>query len=824
MNALTYLSPDLRKQAALLFKQAASPTMAGGDMPFEQALSSLGHAVLKDKAPGLLDYEIGFQVVDKNDDNTRAVGVFGFKVGRQWLYAPIFFIEGDIKGQDLLYIKDEDLFVPMKENWLNYLIGKKPTVLGKQVGRDLSRQGVVSPNFFQFSKSPSKYAAAEDWLSGFLPAFGHAVTTTPDLASPQAMDLPTFLKTAGVVAVQALHSLVTDYPSLLQGIDRFYDKEAFDKAVDDASRVQPSTCVKSARNQEVISTPAGGLFPGVTPSTATTSGDTTTQTAKMAANISDDTQTALLFLRSHLVKPQHAALLNDDEREALIRRGRLVLDKRADEDVTRSYEAVDLERLQSPGESGLYEVLVSPDDFAECAVFMFPYDHTGKKRQCLVVRTDNKTWLLTHSSRIWTKEQKPRGDFEKWCGDLPEAKGSSSAQVLVGPHGHHATLPVYTLSRGTGGVFDADFVEHPAVDRPASTKNERTEGLKDRFTRMATKRHGKIVLTGARGTKFRAYGDALYIPVGTKSLKLHSGYCPCESDSEPPPILELANLVDLRMGIMRAADFKGLKIKKTASGYRLGESATLTEVDALEKLVASYGLRENVAETLLKRAADQGSTEVNLQYPESGAYPDMEKKAGPSYELQRGGPDAPPHPDVFPTTDPMTGGLADVMPNFRANIPATDVYGRTVTNREEHRPWPASQPHMVGGDNDGPPDQDKQTLGLAMRASQTGQKEVFDSSMIGSIVKRTKVESVLDDKLLGSSMDTMNQYGKALAHLYYNRDTWEDRFGKSEVPELEDLLQSTFENLGDATLRLREGTVDPGPDEGMLPDLDDKPV
>jgi len=55
----------------------------------------------------LLDYEVGFQLMDRNDDNTKAVGVFGFKIGSQWLYCPVFFLNGDLKGTELLYIKDQ---------------------------------------------------------------------------------------------------------------------------------------------------------------------------------------------------------------------------------------------------------------------------------------------------------------------------------------------------------------------------------------------------------------------------------------------------------------------------------------------------------------------------------------------------------------------------------------------------------------------------------------------------------------------------------------------------------------------------------------------
>ena len=94
----------------------------GDDTSFEQSFSNLAHAYLRDSAPKLLDHEIGFQLLDRNRENTKAVGIFAFKVGSNWLYAPVFFLNGDLKGHELLYIKNQDMFVPLKENWINYLI------------------------------------------------------------------------------------------------------------------------------------------------------------------------------------------------------------------------------------------------------------------------------------------------------------------------------------------------------------------------------------------------------------------------------------------------------------------------------------------------------------------------------------------------------------------------------------------------------------------------------------------------------------------------------------------------------------------------------
>jgi len=146
---------------------------SGGETEFEQAFSSLAYAYLRDKAPRLLDFMVGFQLVERNEDNTKAMGVFGFNIDKQWLYAPVFFLNGDLKGHELLYVKSNDSFVPMKENWVNYIMSRKPHVLGEGDARSLSDLGGVHPDIRSLSIPPSvgggKRAADEEWVKEVLP-------------------------------------------------------------------------------------------------------------------------------------------------------------------------------------------------------------------------------------------------------------------------------------------------------------------------------------------------------------------------------------------------------------------------------------------------------------------------------------------------------------------------------------------------------------------------------------------------------------------------------------------------------------------------------
>jgi hypothetical protein len=203
--------------------KAAALGGKGDDVPFEQAFSNLAHAYLQDKAPGLMDHEIGFQLLDRNAENTKAVGVFAFKVGSLWLYAPMFFLNGDLKGHELLYLKNQDMFVPLKENWINYLVNRKPNILGQNVDRNLSQLGQRQPDFTQLSRSPSKFGSAKPTLKEMVTAVMPALAKTATMNTARALEdmgkqlnLAQFLKEAKLTTIDFLVKSCQHAPQLAE--------------------------------------------------------------------------------------------------------------------------------------------------------------------------------------------------------------------------------------------------------------------------------------------------------------------------------------------------------------------------------------------------------------------------------------------------------------------------------------------------------------------------------------------------------------------------------------------------------------------------------
>jgi hypothetical protein len=98
----------------------------------------------------------------------------------------------------------------------------------------------------------------------------------------------------------------------------------------------------------------------------------------------------------------------------------------------------------------------------------------------------------------------------------------------------------------------------------------------------------------------------------------------------------------------------------------------------------------------------------------------------------------------------------------------------------------------------------------ATEAAASGQREIFDTSILGGLLKTTR-DDQLTDRYLGDLMKGMDRVGRILFQLYWHREAFEERYGKQHVPELEDMLRNSFEDMGDLVLDLKQKTIEPDP-------------
>jgi hypothetical protein len=761
----------------------------GDDTSFEQSFSNLAHAYLRDSAPKLLDHEIGFQLLDRNRENTKAVGVFAFKVGSNWLYAPVFFLNGDLKGHELLYIKNQDMFVPLKENWINYLINRKPNILGSGVQRNLSGLGQRQPDFTQLSRSPAKFGSAQptlkEMMTAAMPAFAKSATLNTAQAFKEmgaALDLKTFLKQAGREVIGTLINTCKHAPQLAAALDEFHGLDIVKQAIAEAAarEVAASTKIASVLS-EAPKEPAS--VKGLTVITY----DVTIQTKAPVG-------------------------YSEEDQEKLLRDGVLIQDERDRDNVSVPYHIQVEKKLFNPTESGLYEILVKPGNIERCYVAVHPQGAAKRENFITVVRVDGaRNWLNTRADQVFALARVEGEEFDKWFDNLPEANSvpSKDARYIALSKNGDTTAPFrvikeYGDSNGST-VYEVHLEDHSKYPPKGSIGACcYTDPLNYDKWRDGVRIH----LNGKKGASIRASMGDIYVPEGFKLLKVtkgeddaesaeDQGACGCgESD---PPALQPGNLVDAQLALMQktaalTAYHTGTRVELWTRfpQQKLGEldalhvEKELSEKQALVSLVSKHGLREQAAREILKQAAAKRKFECRVKYADPYGGPMM----------INGAPSAPSDPGPVMGGESIMGTSVPTQLGIDVGVPVPGM-SASQTDRSVYNPNTLL---------------DQRDVRSVIDAAQSGQREVFDTAMVGAMLRAVRDDSLVD-RYMGELTKGLDKLGRILFMFYWHGDRFAERYGKSDMPELEDSLRNAFEMLGDVILFLKQKTIEPYPEE-----------
>ena len=129
----------------LVIRRGIVKTAAEEDGPtFEQQFGILANAVIVEKYPQLDDMKIAFQLIEKNDDGSEAVGAMVYMVGKTVIFVPAFFKNNKLHTADMMFIAQTQQFLPLEDPWLAWLRDKDLSDAGEQVPSTFG-QNAVSP-------------------------------------------------------------------------------------------------------------------------------------------------------------------------------------------------------------------------------------------------------------------------------------------------------------------------------------------------------------------------------------------------------------------------------------------------------------------------------------------------------------------------------------------------------------------------------------------------------------------------------------------------------------------------------------------------------
>lgn len=719
------------------------------DMSFEQKFGRLADTQLNEKLPSLVNYRVGFQVIDKDEDETRAVGVAGYLMNNVWLYVPVFFLDGDLKGLDLLYVKQRDIFVPAMDNWVTALSEHGLTTLGQSRDDSLGEEADMyfSPeatNLFHNFQEVGKVAFdANSILDQETWDKMRATMAKVSNNAGTLDDIPKLGKTASRAFVNTFLKN-TDFTNALF---RFYDPDQLQKIAGDCA--------------------LDGLY-------------------KEA-----DQGTKVEFFTEIGDKKKNKDLKRA-EKELLIRHGVFIRDNRTNFSKI-FHEEIDTGILQNPAQPGIYDVLLEDGKY-KTYIILFPKDF----------RSDNVMFRQrkSNTNRLVAMID-PKKPEEYVVQDCKEIYGRPAVNITKQTTegiqgGRKATLQVLAeLPEGTSLLFVQDpktCVEtqicqqrktdegNPHVFVKNTAGNTSWEGMDNRMGRQLGE--ARVEFTGELG-RLKLRGDTLFVPDSVRVFVNIPEWVKRQQEYEKKhPEAKIGDKRDARsLGWGTPETIHQLAFKQAGltrldievGGQTVGISCAgeytglLPKVAALKHLILDHGIQAGQAIGLIKEASRETTRRKTFMIKHAGAY-DL-RAYGRSKKPFMGGPSG-------------------------TNKNAVEI----TVDRKEGRQLSGAKA------SDNSPMLPQQAIDHATQAANTGIKEVFDTSVLSGLVDKADVSELRKDYIT-DMVRGMDKVGRMMFLFYWHRDEFEERYGKEDLQKMEDTMKKVFAATGDLVLFLKEKTA-----------------
>ena len=448
-------------------------------------------------------------------------------------------------------------------------------------------------------------------------------------------------------------------------------------------------------------------------------------------------------------------------------------------------------------------MLVSPFAMRRVMVFLSPHGPEGRKDFATVVSYEGeKDWTNSHPANLFTRT--PRDDnsksktsqgFNEFFEGLSSIASLSKGTLYmaVGPNGD-CTVPFMvtkTLGDSDGScAYRVEYKDHASQPRPKFLPKTYSHAYTDSGECCTYGGEKALYVTDKPGLRVKSIKGCLYIPGSFKVVKLNkdSGY-----DGSISP----GNLVDVQHAVYQKT--AALNVTHTGSEVNINGSS-FDQQGALVHMIRDLSLREKQARVILEEARASKKAMYRLYTPEKDDAGDLIKSAAPGDPMDpsmQGITSAPPFPVPASGMEPIRGG------SINASYPT-----------QETMPIMSSQSTQNNAALYDPLSPDPNAMAMGANAAQSGQKDVFDTSMIGSLIKSVRDDTMVD-RHLGSLMGGLDKIGRILFSFYWHKDKFEDRYGKKDMPELEDNLRNSFEQLGDLLLFLKQKTIEANTNEGI---------
>lgn len=780
----------------------------------EQDFSKLAYMFVSDRAAQLMRYVLGFEVVEHEPDGSKAVGVFGFKVGEDYYYIPAFFIANQVRGVDMIFSKKTNMFFPLTEEWVDNIIQRDAIELGDAADAQSVRRDFENPNF-DFVRRPNIGAAYGSKTAEARDAEGYDEFEEGKSLFKAAWDAMCRTTEEKLKSDDAMKEAVAGFSGALKGEELAKKAESGDLVrwlSEQGGPVAVSSLFDALCTNVKFANAALTVYPEVD-----------------ALYVSRFRETAHGCKKAEEPKLRIVeaadASTSDTDRQRLLVNGFYIDDKRDPQGLSRAYEYDHAATFGTVDGVGKYDVLTA-DGTTQKAWVLESIKTQEDERHRFVVTDPEGTLKMrgtADSDKIYAKGQRLAEVDGLYDNAIPLSQmaedytylllDKSGKNCIVGFRMNGATFvpgenpKVDGYLRGSDlcceapccgyGARDGEFdiyKNDPYRDRAGHLRPEHRHGSSFRGLTL-TKSTGKAVVAG----------DRILVPSNYKAVVLETPYDVREKAKERQPSISLGDIRSLQFEMEKAA-FHELSVIKDGPEFYIGIkghglSRPYGYKQACMSLNGRLGLSVEDTERLLEKAAEDGEVHTHIQLGKAaqfvGAQMPMPPPEAASMDPYTGTPVYGPY--EAQVTAPLYGAPP---------VPHGNPYGENLGGEgETQQGYGGADVRGMPGGNAGEAPMDQEAMDLASQAGQLGQRHVFDYSSIGGLAKVFDAGALIDS-YIPQFMQAVDRLGRVLFLYYWKNEDFGERYGTSETVELEDTLRSVFKQFGNLALTLRQKTID----------------
>lgn len=486
--------------------------------------------------------------------------------------------------------------------------------------------------------------------------------------------------------------------------------------------------------------------------------------------------------------------LSDSEKEVLVTGGVAVVDKRPEMERSVVYRNETKQNLTNPTAGGMYDVLMSDGEVKKLLVFRV----AGQDGVLMYDAEDGKHGVMP-TAKVFTLRQYDDAEFRKELDKesvAPDAVRARDCVVFCNQTGE-CSLGFEVESKATGvndistlrvrnyyvldGYMSASPIGYPTTVNHGSY----------RF-RNARDRVRDIIVAEAGSGEIRYLSDKMIVNQRRFRAIVLNKFNVKKNENFGGEYTELDKKSDEI--VFREGDFGDhmtvhAALQKVAQPIRVWTdgceitikdqfgSHNLTAPNAIGHLMRKHGCSAEDVRLMLKEAGHDPIT-YNIKYAEGTLpFPDPQDET-------EGGPMSSFHPNQVHTTQVEKGTTPDNRQMYEYRSP-------------------------FGGNADG--EGQENTSDAVNEAAQTGQKDVFDASVLGAMVKSHNPTDMVE-RFLPTIVSGMDRLGRLMFLLNWHYEEFQERYGEDDLQEFSDNLKSTFESLGDLVIFMRKRTLSGDPD------------